>query len=117
MENNEKTKGNRLTRAASRFKTLVGRYGLLVAMLIVVSGTVVAGTTGGDGSEFQEMYDLVRGWLTGTLGKLFAVGAFGVGMGVGIVKQSLMAIAIGLGFALALAYAPAIIEKVFTFAI
>lgn len=107
----------RLAGAAERAQTLVARYGLLLTTLIVVSGVAMAGTTGGDGAEFQEMYDLVRGWLTGTLGKLFAVGAFGVGMGVGIVKQSLMAIAIGLGFALALAYAPAIIEKVFTFAI
>lgn len=90
-------------------------YGLLMLVLCIASATAFAGTDGD--TEFQEIYDILRGWLEGTLGKVLAVSAFGVGMGVGIVKQSLMALAIGIGFAAVLAYAPRIIDAIFTFAI
>lgn len=95
-------------------RSLAGRYGLLVATLMVISGFSFAGT---GGATFDTMYTLVRGWAEGTLGKLLAVSAFLIGMGIGIVRQSVLAIVLGLAFALTLAYAPAVIDGVFTFAI
>lgn len=97
-----------------RANELVQRYGLLVALLTLVSGIAFAGN---QGAEFDTIYQMVRGWLEGTLGKVLAMGAFGIGMAVGIVKQSLMALAIGIGFAVVLAYAPAIIDAIFTFSL
>ena len=97
-----------------RATLFVSEYGLLILLLCLVSATAFAGT---DGAEFQDIYDKIRNWLEGTLGKVIAVAAFGVGMGIGIVKQSLMALAIGIGFAAVLAYAPKIIDAVFSFAI
>lgn len=99
---------------ADRATLFVSQYGLLILLLCVISAHAFAGT---DGAEFQEIYDKIRNWLEGTLGKVIAVAAFGVGMGIGIVKQSLMALAIGIGFAAVLAYAPKIIDAVFSFAI
>lgn len=109
----ESTPAKKLSRT-DRATLFVSEYGLLIVLLLVVSATASAGT---DGAEFQEIYDKIRNWLEGTLGKVLAVSAFGVGMGIGIVKQSLMALAIGIGFAAVLAYAPKIIDTIFSFAI
>lgn len=95
-------------------KNLLAKSILPVAAMLAVSGAAVAGT---GGTEFSAMFDMVKGWTEGTLGKLLAVSAFLIGMGMGIVKQSILAIVLGLGFALSLAYAPGIIEAVFTYAI
>ncbi|UJJ60575.1 TraA family conjugative transfer protein [Rhodanobacter denitrificans] len=100
---------------ADRATLFIADYGLLILLLCIASATAFAGT--GDGAEFDDIYAKIRGWLEGTLGKVMAVSAFGVGMGVGIVKQSLMALAIGIGFAAVLAYAPKIIDTIFSFAI
>lgn len=95
-------------------KTLISRYGLLLATLMVIGGTAFAGT---GGTTFDTIYTTVRGWAEGTLGKLLAVSAFIIGMGIGIVRQSVLAIVLGLAFAVSLAYAPAVIDSIFTFAL
>jgi conjugal transfer pilus assembly protein TraA len=95
-------------------KTLISRYGLLLATLMVLGGTAFAGT---GGTTFDTIYTTVRGWAEGTLGKLLAVSAFIIGMGIGIVRQSVLAIVLGLAFAVSLAYAPAVIDSIFTFAL
>ena len=95
-------------------KTLISRYGLLVATLMMVATTASAGA---GGTTFDTIYTTVRGWAEGTLGKLLAVSAFLIGMGIGIVRQSVLAIVLGLAFAVSLAYAPAVIDSIFTFAL
>ena len=95
-------------------KTLISRYGLLLATLMVIGGTAFAGT---GGTTFDTIFTTVRGWAEGTLGKLLAVSAFIIGMGIGIVRQSVLAIVLGLAFAVSLAYAPAVIDSIFTFAL
>lgn len=94
--------------------TFFQRYGLLLLLLLLVSSVAVAGS---QGAEFDQMYQMVRGWIEGTMGKLFAVAAFAVGMGIGIVKQSIMALVVGIGMAVVCAYAPAILDAIFTFSI
>jgi conjugal transfer pilus assembly protein TraA len=96
------------------YRTAASKSALPLIAMAMLSTAAVAGT---GGVEFDAMYDMIRGWTEGTLGKLLAVAAFLIGMGMGIVKQSIIAIVLGIGFALALAYAPGIIDAVFTFAV
>jgi len=108
-----KIRGNRVVRSSS---LLVKNYGLLFALVALLTGTAFAGSTTGT-TGFGTMLTTVTDWANGDLGKLLAVSAFLIGMGMGIVKQSMVAIALGIGFALALAYGPAIITGIFTFAL
>lgn len=82
---------------------------LLVAALI--PATSWAGT---GGSEFAAVYTMVTGWISGTLGKLFAIGFFIVGIAVGVTRQSLMAVVTGVSCALVVGFAPTVIDGVIT---
>ncbi|MEY2161461.1 TraA family conjugative transfer protein [Rhodanobacter sp. FW106-PBR-LB-2-11] len=106
-------RSNRVARASA---VAVKNYGLLFALVALLTGTAFAGTTTGT-TGFGTMLTTVTDWANGDLGKLLAVSAFLIGMGMGIVKQSMIAIALGIGFALALAYGPALITGIFTFAL
>lgn len=80
---------------------------LLVA--VFYAGLAFAGT---NGTEFQEVYDMIVNWTQGTLGKTIAVGTFLVGMGIGVARQSLMPIVLGIGSGLALYYTPNIVDNI-----
>ena len=101
----------------------VANYGLLIVALSLLASISFASSSAGGGggdngeSTFGGIYDTLKGWVTGTFGKLLALSAFAVGMGIGVVKQSVMAIVIGIAFALVLAYGPALIEGVFSYAV
>jgi len=94
-------------------KNALKKYGTTALLLAVASGSAVAGTD----ATFDAVYQTIRGWATGSLGKLFAVAAFIIGMGIGLVKQSAMAIVLGLAFALIMFYGPGIIDSLVTFAV
>lgn len=94
-------------------KNALKKYGLSTALLLVASGSAVAGAD----TTFTAVYTTVSGWATGSLGKLFAVAAFIIGMGIGLVKQSAMAIVLGLAFALIMFYGPGIIDTLVSFAV
>lgn len=89
------------------------KYGAMSALLLVASGSALAGTD----TTFDSVYTTLSNWATGSLGKLFAVAAFIIGMGIGLVRQSAMAIVLGLAFALIMFYGPGIIDNLVTFAI
>jgi len=89
------------------------RYGLLCLFLLTASAMTVAGTD----TTFDGVVNLITGWATGSLGKLFAIAAFVVGMAIGIIRQSVMAIVIGIGVGLTMFYGPGIINSVVSFAI
>lgn len=82
-------------------------------LMLVATGSAFAGTD----TTFDAVYNTVAGWATGSLGKLFAVAAFIIGMGIGLVKQSAMAIVLGLAFALIMFYGPGIIDSLVSFAV
>lgn len=86
-------------------------FGLAILALLFVSMTVVAGTTG---TEFQDIYDQVKDWTQGYLGKTIAIFAFLLGLGVGVVRQSPIPAISGVVFALFIAFGPGIIEGVAT---
>ena len=59
----------------------------------------------------------MTGWLEGSMGRLFSVGALSVGLAIGIVKQSVMSVAVGTGIALAASAGPTVLGAIFTAAI
>ena len=95
------------------YKNVAKKYAAPMALALVVAGSATAGTD----TTFDSIYNQIRGWAEGSLGKLLAVGAFLIGMGMGIVRQSAMAVVLGLVFALIFAFGPGIIDNIVTFAV
>jgi conjugal transfer pilus assembly protein TraA len=84
---------------------------LLTAILFFFSQSAFAeGNTGG-ASEFQEIYETVKDWVTGYLGKLLALFAFLVGLFFGAIKQNFIMALGGVGIAIMVAVMPALLEK------
>jgi conjugal transfer pilus assembly protein TraA len=83
---------------------------LSLFLFSAVSGPEAFAGTGG--TEFSAIYDLIKGWAQGTLGKVIALGMFLVGVAAGVVQQSIVAAVVGIGGALVMYYGPAVIEGV-----
>ena len=84
---------------------IAGFVGLSIAACAM---SVYAGT---GGQEFQDVYDLLEEWATGTLGKIIALG---VGIGFGLVRQSVIAAVVGIAMALVLNFGPTVISGIVT---
>ncbi len=89
---------------------------LKVAALAALSlaACAVSVYAGNGGDEFQEVYDLLEEWATGTLGKIIALGALIVGIGFGLVRQSVIAAVVGIAMALVLNFGPTVISGIIT---
>jgi conjugal transfer pilus assembly protein TraA len=87
-----------------------------VAFAALAAGAVFAGTdvTFGTSAANSGPVGTMQGWLQGSMGKMFAVGALAVGLGIGIVKQSVMSVAVGTGIALAASAGPTVLATIFT---
>lgn len=83
---------------------------VLVAMLLFA--TVAEAGTGG--SEFDSIWDTVKDWTQGTLGRVISVVMVLVGIIGGIARQSIIAFAIGVGGGIGLYNTPIIIESIVT---
>jgi conjugal transfer pilus assembly protein TraA len=81
----------------------------LAATLLLLTGTAMAGT--GGNAEFGPVYTMLEGWFQGTLGKIVALSAMGVGLAWGVVKQSIMAVVLGVGSGLSVYYGPTIVDN------
>lgn len=90
-------------------------YAVLGVVFLLLLFPDIAAAANADGGQevFGEMYNTLKGWITGVLGKLIALACFTVGLAIGVVKQSIMATVVGIAMALALFYGPALIENVF----
>lgn len=84
---------------------------LLFALLLLVAMNVDAGTTA---TEFQGVYDKIKDWTSGYLGKAIALFAFLLGLGVGVAKSSPIPAISGIVFALFVAFGPAVLEGIAT---
>lgn len=80
-----------------------------VALLVMLSSPVFAGTSG---SEFGGLYNLVKGWSEGFLGRTLAIAAFLVGAIVGFAKSNAMPALVGIVFAVLFAIGPGIIDGI-----
>ena len=68
-----------------------------------------AGTTG---TEFGAVYNLVKGWSEGYLGRTLAIAPFLVGAIVGFAKSTAMPALVGVVFAVLFAVGPGIIDGI-----
>jgi len=84
--------------------------GVIALLGLVIASTVVQAGSGG--SEFSDLWDLLKGWTQGTLGKVIVGAMIIVGIIGGIARQSIMAFAVGLGGGIGLYYAPDIVESI-----
>lgn len=85
------------------------------AALMLSASMAMAATTGGGntGTEFQGLYNMVLGWVTGYFGRALAIGAFLIGCIVGIMGKPIMAL-VGIAFAIILTVGPGIIDGMFS---
>lgn len=88
---------------------------ILLAMAFSLCGAAYAGT--GGNAEFGPVYTMIQGWFQGTLGKIIALSAMGVGLAWGVVKQSIMAVVTGIGSGLGVYYGPTVIDNLVVAAI
>lgn len=80
----------------------------------VVGLAVAVDVTAGADSTFTEIVISLDGWMTGSLGKVFALGALGTGLAIGVVKQSVMAVVTGVAVALSASVGPGVLTNIFT---
>lgn len=76
---------------------------------LFATSVALAGTTG---SEFGGLYNLVKGWSEGFLGRTLAIAAFLVGAIVGFAKSTAMPALVGIIFAVLFAIGPGIIDGI-----
>ena len=86
-------------------------FGLLLIAALVMPQEALAGTSG---TEFDNLWTTLKGWVQGTLGRIIAGAMILVGIIAGIARQSLMAFAIGIGGGMGLYQSPAIVEAILT---
>lgn len=67
---------------------------------------------GNGGQEFDTVWNTLRDWIQGTLGRIVCGTMILVGIIAGVARQSIMAFAIGLGSGIGLYNTPPIIESV-----
>ena len=84
-----------------------------MVLAAVAAVAAIAGTDTTFGSATTGPLGTITEWMTGSMGKLFALGALAVGLGVGIVKQEVMAVAVGVGLALAASAGPSVLNAIF----
>lgn len=84
---------------------------LLMAILwLVFSQPAFAAETGGQ-NEFGGIYNTLKGWVQGFLGKLIALFAFLVGLFFGAIKQNFIVALGGVGIAIMVAVMPSLLES------
>lgn len=104
------------TLALNRGNANFNRNATIALTLLVGAVAVYAGTDSTFGTTATGPLGTITGWMSGSMGKLFALGCLAVGLGVGIVKQDIMAVAIGIGMALAASTGPSVMNGIFSVA-
>lgn len=87
--------------------------GPVLASAATGSGTGT-GTGSGASDAFVGLYDMVKGLLAGSLGKLLTILALGVALIIAVKVQSVIGILGAFAIALSAVYGPAVLESLFT---
>lgn len=83
------------------------------AGLVTASATVATSAFAGtSGTEFLGLYNLIKGWSEGYLGRVLSIAAFLTGAIVGFAKSTAMPALIGIIFAVLFAIGPGIIDGI-----
>lgn len=73
---------------------------------LLASSPVFAGT------EFQDLYTMVKGWTNGYLGRSIALVFLLIGLGVGVIRGSIISAVGCIAAAMCLLIAPSVIESI-----
>ena len=92
-------------------KSPAARKSALLVGLMTAAATASAST---EGTEFQDLYDMLVGWSEGYLGKALAIAAFLTGAIVGFAKSTAMPALVGVVFAVVFSIGPGIISGMMT---
>ncbi len=85
---------------------------MAAVLFIAVQPDVAHAGTGG--TEFDEVWEALKDWTEGTLGRVVAGAMILVGIVGGVARQSLMAFAVGIGGGMGLNYSPTVVESIMT---
>lgn len=81
----------------------------LIGLMLAAPDASIAG---GGGSEFDDVWNTLKDWTQGTLGRIVSGAFILVGIIGGIARQSLMAFALGVGGGMGLYNSPTIVESI-----
>ncbi|MQT97249.1 TraA family conjugative transfer protein [Pseudomonas helleri] len=90
----------------------IDKKALLVVAAIGLAAAV--DVTAGSDSTFTTIVTNLDDWMTGSLGKVFALGALGTGLAIGVVRQSVMSVVTGVAVALSASVGPGVLTNIFT---
>ncbi len=83
--------------------------------LTVISAAVLSfdeAVAGTGGEEFADVWDTLKEWIQGTLGRVVCGSMILVGIVAGVARQSISAFAVGIGGGIGLYNTPTVIESV-----
>ena len=99
---------------------ILGRV-ILGSAILLACGNVLAGTGGAGGvqgattsTEFDDLWNMLVGWSSGSLGKIISLAAVIIGIAAGLLRQSVSAAVIGISMAVIFQWGPSIIDSVIT---
>jgi len=95
-------------RLSPRTRALIALVSLLLVML---APDTMAGT---GGTEFNNIWTLLTGWVEGLLGRIIAIVFVIVGLVAGVVRGSIMGFVLGVASGVGLFAAPTIITNIVT---
>jgi conjugal transfer pilus assembly protein TraA len=81
----------------------------IATLSMLLATSALAGTTG---TEFTGLYNMIKGWSEGYLGRTLAIAAFLVGAIVGFARSTAMPALIGVVFAVLFSIGPGIIDGI-----
>lgn len=87
----------------------LSKLSLVALTALLASSSVFAGT---DGTEFQDLYTMVKGWTNGYLGRSIALVFLLIGLGVGVIRGSIISAVGCIAAAMCLLIAPSVIESI-----
>ncbi len=84
---------------------------LVALMLVLLTPDALAGA---GGTEFNNVWTLLTGWVEGLLGRIIAIVFVIVGLVAGVVRGSIMGFVLGIASGVGLFAAPTIITNIVT---
>ena len=84
------------------------------ALLVGLMTAAATASASAEGTEFQDLYNMLVGWSEGYLGKALAIAAFLTGAIVGFAKSTAMPALVGVVFAVVFSIGPGIIAGMMT---
>lgn len=76
---------------------------------LMIAGPAIAGT---DGTEFQDLYTMIKGWTNGYLGRSIALVFLLLGLSIGVLRGTIISAVACIAAAMSLLIAPSVIESI-----